>query len=61
MTRRRRKRPRGSGRRPSGRPRSGGRRNTVKWKRNERRCDRRSETRSAKQRDSTVIYFRFKK
>jgi len=47
MTRRRRKRPRGRGRRLSGKPRNEGRKNTVKWKRNERRCDRRSETRSA--------------
>lgn len=45
MTRRRRRRPRGRGKKPSGRLRSGGRRNTAKWKRNGRKCDRKSGTR----------------
>lgn len=45
MTRRRKRRPRERGKKPSGRPRSEGRRNTAKWRRNGRRCDRKSGTR----------------
>lgn len=45
MTRRRKRRPRERGKKPSGRLRSEGRRNTAKWKRNGRRCDRKSGTR----------------
>lgn len=45
MTRRRKRKPRERGRRLLGRPRSEERKNTVKWKKNGRRCDKRSETR----------------
>lgn len=45
MTRRRRKRPKEKGKKPSGKLRSEGRRNIAKWKKNERRCDRKSGTR----------------
>lgn len=46
-TRRRRKRPRERGRRPLGKLRNEGRKSTARWRKNGRRCDRRSETRSA--------------
>jgi len=45
MTRRRKKKPREKGRKLLERPRSEERRNIVKWKKNGRRCDKRSETR----------------
>lgn len=45
MTRRRKRKPREKGKKPSGRLRSEERRSTVKWKRNERRCDKKSGTR----------------
>lgn len=47
MTRRRKRKPRERGRRPLGRLRSEERRNIAKWRKNERRCGKRSEIRSA--------------
>lgn len=45
MTRRRKKKPRERGRRLLGRLRSEERKNIARWKKNGRRCDKRSETR----------------
>jgi len=41
MTRKRRRRPSGNGKKQSGRPRRGGKRNTGRWRRRERKCGKR--------------------
>lgn len=46
MIRKRRRRPRERGKKPSGKLRRDERRSIAKWKRNGRRCDKRSGTRS---------------
>jgi len=47
MIRRKKRRPKERGRRLLERLKSEERKNTAKWKKNERRCDKRSEIRSA--------------
>jgi len=47
MIRRKKRRPKERGKRLLGKPRNEERKNTAKWKKNERRCGKRSEIRSA--------------